>query len=65
MLKFEALELSDIGTLTLHSIVTLCQTSAYAPNFRSNMFWQITYSIPYALVSSRIEALGLGQGGHY
>lgn len=25
-------------------------------------FLQITYSVPYALVSSRIEALGLGQG---
>lgn len=25
-------------------------------------FLQITYSVPYALVSSRIDALGLGQG---
>lgn len=23
---------------------------------------QVTYSVPYALISSRIEALGLGQG---
>lgn len=29
----------------------------------SNISLQITYSVPYALVSSRIEALGLGQGG--
>lgn len=26
---------------------------------------QITYSVPYALVSARIEALGLGQGAHF
>lgn len=25
--------------------------------------FQVTYSVPYALVSSRIESLGLGQGG--
>ena len=24
---------------------------------------QVTYSVPYALVASRIESLGLGQGG--
>lgn len=28
-------------------------------------FLQITYSVPYALISSRIESLGLGQGGHF
>lgn len=28
-------------------------------------FLQITYSVPYALISSRIESLGLGQGEHF
>lgn len=27
-----------------------------------SLLLQITYSVPYALVSTRIEALGLGQG---
>lgn len=26
---------------------------------------QITYSVPYALISTRIESLGLGQGGFF
>lgn len=26
------------------------------------ILWQITYSVPYAMISARIEALGLGQG---
>lgn len=26
---------------------------------------QITYSVPYALISIRIESLGLGQGVHH
>lgn len=30
-----------------------------------NILLQITYSVPYALVSARIEALGLGQGGNF
>lgn len=28
-------------------------------------FLQITYSVPYALISTRIESLGLGQGGFF
>ncbi|XP_024026663.1 sucrose transport protein SUC4-like [Morus notabilis] len=43
--------------------VTLCKISVYALNLHDwNILLQITYSVPYALVSARIEALGLGQG---
>jgi hypothetical protein len=46
-------------------LYALCESSVYALIVNFFFVLQITYSVPYALISTRIESLGLGQGDHF